>query len=39
MQLLLKDKPILDVKENGQCTILEFDFLPFALRKESESVP
>lgn len=35
MQLLLKDKPILEVKENGQCSILEFDYLPFALRKEN----
>jgi len=37
MQLLIKDKPILEVKENGQCTILEFDYLPFALRKENIS--
>lgn len=34
MQLLLKDKPILEVKDNGQCNILDFDHLPFALRKE-----
>lgn len=34
MQLLIKDKPILEVKDNGQCTILAFDYLPFALRKE-----
>ena len=33
MQLLLKDKPILEVKDNGQCNILDFDHLPFALRK------
>ena len=26
MQLLLKDKPVLEVQENGQCTILEFDY-------------
>lgn len=37
MQLLIKDKPILEVKDNGQCTILEFDYLPFALRKENVS--
>jgi len=35
MQLLIKDKPILEVKENGQCSILAFDYLPFALRKEN----
>lgn len=35
MQLLIKDKPILEVKENGQCNILEFNYLPFALRKEN----
>lgn len=38
MLLLLKDKPVLEVKENGQCTILEFDFLPLALRKENISL-
>lgn len=35
MQLLLKDKPTLEVRENGQCSILNFDYLPFALRKEN----
>ena len=35
MYLLLQDRPILEVKENGQCIILEFDYLPFALRKEN----
>ncbi len=35
MQLLLKNKPLLDVEENGVCTILDFDRLPFALRKEN----
>ena len=35
MQLLLKDKPILDIQENGTCRILDFDRLPFALRKEN----
>ena len=34
MQLLLKDKPLLEIQENGTCTILDFDRLPFALRKE-----
>ena len=35
MQLLLKDEPILDIQENGTCRILDFDRLPFALRKEN----
>ena len=35
MQLLLKDKPVLEINENGTCVILEFDLLPFALRKEN----
>lgn len=35
MQLLLKDKPILDIQDNGTCRILDFDRLPFALRKEN----
>ena len=35
MQLLLKDKPILDIQENGTCRILDFNRLPFALRKEN----
>ena len=35
MQLLLKDKPILDIQDNGICRILDFDRLPFALRKEN----
>lgn len=35
MQLLIQNKPILEVKDNGQCTILDFDHLPFALRKEN----
>ncbi len=34
MQLLLKDRPVLNVEENGICEILDFDRLPFALRKE-----
>lgn len=35
MQLLLKNDPLLDIQENGICTILDFDRLPFALRKEN----
>jgi len=35
MQLLLKDEPILDIRENGTCRILDFDRLPFALRKDN----
>ena len=35
MQLLLKDIPLLDIGENGTCTILDFDRLPFSLRKEN----
>ena len=35
MQLLLKDIPLLDIQENGTCTILDFDRLPFSLRKEN----
>ncbi len=30
----MKDVPILKIKENGTCTILDFARLPFALRKE-----
>lgn len=35
MQLLLKNRPILDIQDNGRCTIRDFDRLPFALRKEN----
>lgn len=35
MQLLLKDSPLLDIQKDGTCTILEFDRLPFALRREN----
>lgn len=35
LQLLLKDNPVLNVEENGTCTILDFDHLPFALRRET----
>lgn len=34
MQLMLKDDPVLHISENGACQALEFDRLPFALRKE-----
>ena len=34
MLLYLKNDPILEIQENGTCTILDFDRLPFALRKE-----
>ncbi len=35
MQLLLKNRPLLDVRDDGVCRILDFDRLPFALRKET----
>lgn len=35
MQLLLKDKPLLEIEDNGNCTIYDLDRLPFALRKEN----
>lgn len=35
MQLLLKDRPLLDIRDDGTCKILAFDLLPFGLRKES----
>lgn len=35
MQLLLKDKLLLDIQADGNCMILDFDRLPFALRKEN----
>lgn len=34
MQLLLKDKPLLDIQADGSCIIRDFDRLPFGLRKE-----
>ena len=37
MQLLLKNTPVLEIKDNGNCTILDFVHLPFALRKEDVS--
>ena len=35
MLLLLKDAPVLQIRDNGECRILDFDRLPFALRKEN----
>lgn len=35
MQLLLKNTPVLEIEENGTCIVLDFDHLPFALRKEN----
>lgn len=37
MQLLLRNTPILEIKDNGDCTILDFEHLPFALRKKDIS--
>lgn len=34
MLLLLKDTPVLRIEENGTCKVLDFDRLPFGLRKE-----
>ncbi len=34
MLLLLKNTPILSIQDNGECRILDFDRLPFALRKK-----
>lgn len=34
MLLLLKNTPILNIQDNGECRILDFDRLPFALRKK-----
>lgn len=35
MQLLLKNTPVLEIKDDGTCIVLDFDRLPFALRKEN----
>ena len=35
MLLLLKDAPALQIRDNGECRILDFDRLPFALRREN----
>lgn len=37
MQLLLKDRPLMEIYPSGECEILDFDRLPFALRRESVS--
>lgn len=37
MQLLLKNEPLLDIKENGTCKIHDMNRLPFSLRKEDVS--
>ena len=34
MKLYLRDIPVLEINENGICNILDFDRLPFALRKK-----
>ena len=34
MQLLLKDRPLLTIHDNGTCEIIDFDHLPFALRRD-----
>ena len=34
MQLLLKDRPLLTIHDNGTCEIIDFDRLPFALRRD-----
>lgn len=39
MRLYLKDDPVLEINENGTCKILDFDRLPFALRKEKVTYP
>lgn len=35
MQLLLKNAPVLEIEDDGTCFVLDFDHLPFALRKEN----
>ncbi len=37
MQLLLKNVPLMEIHATGECVILDFDRLPFALRRESLS--
>lgn len=39
MRLYLKDIPILEIDEQGNCKILDFDRLPFAIRKPQISYP
>ncbi|MBS6196004.1 MAG: hypothetical protein KH828_10550 [Clostridiales bacterium] len=38
MKLFLKDMPVLEVQNNGVCTVLDFAHLPFALRKQDVTV-
>ena len=35
MLLLLRDKVLLEVYDNGICNVLDFERLPFALRKQN----
>ncbi len=35
MQLLLKNTPVLEIKDDGTCIVLDYERLPFALRKEN----
>lgn len=37
MQLLLKNLPVMEINEDGKCTILDFDRLPLPLRREKVS--
>lgn len=37
MLLLLKDEPVLEIRDNVVCTVLDFERLPFALRRETVS--
>ena len=39
LQIYLKDLPVLSVNANGDCRILDFDHLPFALRKDQVTFP
>lgn len=39
MFLMLKDCPVLEISEAGACGILDFDRLPFALRREGVTFP
>lgn len=34
MQLLMKDMPVLNVSDSGLCEVIDFNHLPFALRKQ-----
>lgn len=38
MRLMLKDSPVLEIEENGVYKILDFERLPFALRKQNISL-